>query len=181
MAVDPAELDNVMFVAPMHMRAWKDCYGKFVPHQYLTHADNRYNAYAFQLRHQELINEGFTMWLAKSGQQPVGLAIFGPDPEDESRGKIDSLYVDPDWQGRGVGRGLYDKVLGQLDFPMVVLDCATQNLSGCAFWEHRGFLAAGPGQPYSIPGHGDLDIIRYELDNRPDTETASGADPSGGS
>ncbi|WP_082980851.1 GNAT family N-acetyltransferase [Mycolicibacter heraklionensis] len=173
-AVDPGELENVTFVAPMHMRAWKDCYGKFVPHQHLT---SQYNAYAFQLGHQELIREGFTMWLAKSGQQPVGLAIFGPDPKDESRGKIDSLYVDPDWQGRGVGSGLYDEVLGQLDFPVIVLDCAARNLSGRTFWEHRGFRAVGPGQAYSIPGYGDLDVIRYKLDNRPGSVTASCAEP----
>jgi ribosomal protein S18 acetylase RimI-like enzyme len=100
----------------------------------------------------------------------VGVAIFGPDPKDRSRGKIDSLYIEPEWQRHGVGSRLYDRVLGQLDFPVIVLDCAKENVDGCNFWERRGFRAAGPGEPYRIEDYGDLEIVRYVLDRRAGAE-----------
>ena len=145
------------------MRSWKDCYAKFVPEEYLN-KDNRYNAFDFRRAHLNLIDEkGYEMWLAKSAGTPVGVAIFGSDLEDHGRGKIQALYVDPDWQCRHVGTRQLDAVLDQLDYPVVVVDCVTQNEGGCSFWERRGFRPIGEGPSFPIEGYGDVDTVRYVL------------------
>lgn len=76
----PAEYNDVTYVASVHMRSWKNCYGKFIPEEHLN-KDNRYNAFDFGDAYREITdNNGYEMRLAKSNNVPVDVAIFGPDP-----------------------------------------------------------------------------------------------------
>jgi ribosomal protein S18 acetylase RimI-like enzyme len=44
--------------------------------------------------------------VAETDRGVVGMARFGRDPDDERRGHLFSLYVDPAASGTGVGRAL---------------------------------------------------------------------------
>lgn len=80
----PAAYTKVGYVAPMHLRAWKDCYAKFVDERYLNTS-----ASLIRDEYKKLQKKGYTMWLAEWKEIPVGVAIFGPDPEDPSLGRIE--------------------------------------------------------------------------------------------
>lgn len=151
---------DVTYVAPIHLKSWKACYGKFIPAEYL---DNKINAFGILDEYNCLKNQGYAMWLAKANETPVAVAIFGPDPCDVSRGRIEALYVAAEWQDRGVGTGLLEAVLGELDYTEVVLKCAEQNEAGCRFWWRRGFRPMGQGPPYRIEGYGDVATLRYRM------------------
>jgi ribosomal protein S18 acetylase RimI-like enzyme len=162
---DEAEWDDVTYVAPMHLRAWKHCYAKFVVPNY--HLD-QYDEVGFVVAYHNLIDEvGYTMWLAKRAGVPIALAIFGRDPDDHGRGWIDTLYVAREWQRHPdihVGTRLLDPVLDQMDYAKIALDCATQNDGGRSFWEDRGFYPIGEGDSFQIPGYGAVNTVRYELE-----------------
>ncbi|HWS94682.1 MAG TPA: N-acetyltransferase, partial [Mycobacterium sp.] len=42
---------------------------------------------------QSLDRLGWSMWIAKSGGQTLGVTIFGPDSEDPDSLQIDALYI----------------------------------------------------------------------------------------
>jgi ribosomal protein S18 acetylase RimI-like enzyme len=160
---EEAAYTQVTYVAPMHLQAWKDCYAKFVPE---VRNNNSINAFGFLDKYKELKTKGYKMWLAKLAGAPIAVAIFGPDPKDPNRGRIEALYVAPEWrrhQDMHVGKRLLEAVLDELDYPVVVLDCATENEGGRSFWGDRGFRSIGEGDDESIPGDGDVNTVRYEL------------------
>jgi ribosomal protein S18 acetylase RimI-like enzyme len=113
------------------------------------------------------------MWLAKSDGTPIGVAIFGPDPTDRARGKIEALYVDTEWQDgdKHVGTQLLNRILGQMEHDEIVLDCARRNERGCRFWSNRGFEPRGAGDSYAIDGYGDVETVRYVLTSPARTTT----------
>lgn len=167
-----AEYKVEMTAALVHRQSWMACYGSFVPPEILT-KDNTRNAFDFKAGHLELLEEGYKMWLARSAGALVGVAIFGADPSDRSRGKIDSLYVHPDFWGKRVGTQFLDAILDVLDYKEIVLDCAAKNERGRGFWKRCGFEEAGPAEPYPIDGYGELVTVRYVLKRPAEIEPPS--------
>lgn len=159
---EEAAYTNVTYVAPMHLKCWKACYGKFIPPE--KYLDNKVTAFGIRDEYVRLKSQGYTMWLAKANETPVAVAIFGPDPDSPGRGRIEALYVDTEWQEHGVGTRLLEAILGQLDYSEIVLDCATQNSDGRSFWKRRGFQPDGKGPSHEIDGYGEVTTVRYRLE-----------------
>ena len=57
-----------------------------------------------------------------------------------------SVYVERNWRGKGVGRGLLEHVIvlaRQLDYHKMVLAAFPSNVQGMALYEHVGFRTVG--------------------------------------
>ncbi len=100
---------------------------------------------------RDVVFTGYAVWIANGGGRPLGLmAIAG--------GEIDQLFVDPVFQGRGVGsallaraRALHPEGLG--------LYTHQRNARARAFYERHGFIAVRFGVSPSPESEPD---VRYE-------------------
>jgi L-amino acid N-acyltransferase YncA len=91
-----------------------------------------------------------TPWLVAvdDGDEPIGYAYAGPHAERAGyRWSVNvSAYVRPDWQGRGVGRSLYDELLPILRrqrFVNVYAGIALPNPASVALHEGIGMRRIG--------------------------------------
>lgn len=78
---------------------------------------------------------GFAQCLVAPEYRPAELA--GDDAY------LKSLYVDPDWQGRGVGTELLEATVDRVEAAAVVLDVLRANDDAREFYEDRAFEYAG--------------------------------------
>ncbi|UXA09323.1 GNAT family N-acetyltransferase [Mycobacterium sp. SMC-2] len=90
-----------------------------------------------------LQRRGWSMWIAESGSQTIGMTIFGPDPDSPGQVELDSLYVAAQCQRHGLGGRLLDTALDAHPFGDVVLWCAEHNAQARKFYERNGFRADG--------------------------------------
>jgi GNAT superfamily N-acetyltransferase len=59
------------------------------------------------------------------------------------RGEIDSMFVEPEWRGRGIGRDLVTRALAWLDVQGATaraVAVATDNAAAWVFYERLGFV-----------------------------------------
>jgi len=71
---------------------------------------------------------------------------------------LHSLFVDPDWQGKGVGRLLLQAV--QNDFTSTgALKCMKANTLAVAFYQHHGWEVVSDGESE----HGEYWLMHYVL------------------
>jgi ribosomal protein S18 acetylase RimI-like enzyme len=90
-----------------------------------------------------LSTPGWQMWIAESDGNPLGMTIFGPDPENTDLIELDSLYVAT--KDQGIGTSLLAKVLASHPSHDVVLWCSEKNQRARDYYEgeKRGFKLDG--------------------------------------
>jgi ribosomal protein S18 acetylase RimI-like enzyme len=94
---------------------------------------------------ERLLAEHDVVVAAENGV-PVGMARYGPDPDDPGRGHLFSLYVDPDASGTGVGRMLLGHVAAQLaaaGFTTATLWVFAANERAIRFYRAAGWEPTG--------------------------------------
>jgi GNAT superfamily N-acetyltransferase len=129
-------------VAQMHYRAWRQSYTGIIASVLLDLFDDPLH-WADNVYPEKLARSGWAMRLTESAGKPVGVSIFGPEPDRPDRLEIDALYVAPELQGQGVGSLLLaDALTSYLDGD-VVLWCAEQNHRARHFYETNGFELDG--------------------------------------
>src|SRR5262249_4037230 len=90
-----------------------------------------------------LNRRGWSMWIAESGGQTLGVAIFGPDPEHPDELQIDALYIADENQRHGIGGLLLEKALSTYPSGDVILWCAERNRKARRFYEKNKFHQDG--------------------------------------
>lgn len=106
-----ATLDDAGAVARIHVETWRATYAGVLPDSYLVNLDeNRQCAQWGTLLHQRRRPHG--VLVASVDGAVVGFANHGPVRRDglprgvDCDGEIYTLYVDPDYQGLGIGKAL---------------------------------------------------------------------------
>jgi N-acetylglutamate synthase-like GNAT family acetyltransferase len=109
---------------------------------------------------EESLGEG-EYWVAEAGAVR-GCACLSADPDGRA-GEIHAFFIDPDWQRRGIGRLLWQKLLeranGQ-DLERIYLDA---DPAAVPFYEALGFEATGESPSGSIAGR-TLPYMTLHLD-----------------
>jgi len=84
----------------------------------------------------------------------VGTVSAVVDPHEATRARLQRLYVDPGYWGRGIGRDLHDRVLAQLQgagFRVVILWVLENNVRARAAYERWGWRLT-PARHTQHPG-----------------------------
>jgi GNAT superfamily N-acetyltransferase len=106
MLLRPAEPDDAMSVARVHVRSWQAAYRRLLPDEYLDQLrpEDRANKYDFSsldaLKPRTMV--------AEEEGTIVGFATTAParDADVPNHGELYALYLDPERWGRGIGVAL---------------------------------------------------------------------------
>lgn len=79
--------------------------------------------------------------VAKNGDKVVGLCSL---LKEEDRNKLSTIYILPEYQGKGIGKRLWESVIPFLDKTKdTTVSVATYNKNAIAFYEKLGFVDTG--------------------------------------
>lgn len=113
----------------------------------------------------EIVNSNH-MWLAaKDGSKIIG---FIHCVKKENYGQIRSLFIDPDYQGTGLGRKFMTIALEWLaDFERIILFVVEFNAKAISFYEKFGFKLTNEEPNQQNPLYRRVKMIRNSSDRAP--------------
>ncbi len=103
---------------------------------------------------QDCLRVGYCCWLLEAERKVIGYGVMSV-VIDESH--ILNLCIHPDWQGRGLGRKLLQRLLGiarQHGAETAFLEVRESNRSALALYTRLGFVEVGRRRGY-YPAEGD--------------------------
>lgn len=133
-----ATIDDLQAVAKVHVDSWKTTYEGIVPQSYL----NTLSYQTYEQMWREYLGEE-PLFVAQIDAQIVGFAKAGKAVESTARqfeAELFVLYVLQPFQGRGIGRALFQQVVQYLkgqQMSSLFLYVLKQNIA-CQFYEKLG-------------------------------------------
>lgn len=106
MLIRPAQPEDTLSVARVHVRAWQVGYRHLLPDDYLTQLHPEERARRYDFANQDM-QRPKTLVVEEDGAIR-GFATTSParDADMPGYGELCALYVDPDWWGHGLGTAL---------------------------------------------------------------------------
>ena len=154
-----ADYENV---AEMQYPSWRLSYRGILAPEMLDLFD--YQRWVSEEYPRRLHRTGWTMRLAESGGQLIGMSIFGPEPGHPDHLEIDSLYIAAGSERRGIGGLLLEDALGTRPLDDVVLWCAEKNYRARRFYQKKGFQLDGRTMMWKLaPGILEIPQLGYTL------------------
>lgn len=89
-------------------------------------------------------------WVAVDGAEIIGCASLSPD-EGHRTGMVHSFFIDPDYQGRGIGRLIWTLLLQRADAYAMTEVRLDADPNAVPFYEAMGFEVVGLSPSDSIP------------------------------
>lgn len=155
------ETDNRLAVSRVYEESWKFAYQGIVPQSYLDSIPAGFWASGLEQAGRH------TLVLTEAGE-PVGTASFGPSrwPDFPDFGEIVSLYLLPEYMGKGYGGPLLEaaaQALADRGFREILLWVLEENHRARRFYEKAGFRFDGARMEQDIGGKtlGELLYRRY--------------------
>lgn len=169
--VRAASVDDAEALAAVHVRTWQVAYRGKVPQDYLDRLDPSQRV------------QGWRQWLQRD-QAPAGILLLehsvdgvvgfinvspsrDSDTDPESVGEAKSVYLLPEYWGRGAGRMLMEAGLRRLKeagYEEVVLWVLDSNRRARRFYEAGGWRADGSTKTDESRGF-PLVEVRYRYNN----------------
>jgi len=164
MLLRPAEPQDAMAVARVHVRTWQVAYRSLLPDEYLDqlHPEDRAQRYDFATTDT---TKPQTIVAVEEGRI-LGFATTAPsrEPDLPHHGELYALYVDPDHWGHRIGLALIsaarDRLL-KLGFRQAVLWTLAGNARADRFYKTDNWALDGHRKTDSIWGV-TVDELRYQ-------------------
>lgn len=129
------------------VRAHQANYGNLVPAHRRADFDARYslmeeNQAQYVTRYKERLQEGtWTMLVAEAGGKVVGYTLAHQEAPQlvHKRG----LFVDPDYQGYGIGKDLFQTSINSIEEGLIDLQVIEANTKARHIYESMGFESQG--------------------------------------
>jgi GNAT superfamily N-acetyltransferase len=114
MLLRPAEPQDAMEVARVHVRSWQAGYRGLLPDAYLDGLRAEDRAQHYRLGSED-VREPATVVAVEAGAI-CGFATTAParDSDAQEDGELFALYVDPEWWGHGIGAALISAARSRL-------------------------------------------------------------------
>jgi GNAT superfamily N-acetyltransferase len=146
MLLRPAQPDDAIAVARVHVRSWQSAYRTLLPDEYLDQLRpedraERYDFATLDPRKPRTI-------VAEEDGRILGFATTSPsrDSDTADHGELCALYVDPTRWGQGIGVALVTAArahLAHAGFRDAVLWVLDGNLRGERFYQRDGWVSDG--------------------------------------
>ncbi len=168
LAVRPAGPSDAAAIAGVRIRSWRAAYRGIVPDAVLDGLDPIREAAIWR----ERLGSGVAAWVrvAFVVEPPVPPRLVGFVTAGSARhagedglGEVWAIYVDPEAQGRGVGRALMDagmRGLATRGFREAILWVFEANASARGFYERMGWAPDGAAKALPIGGASPIEV-RY--------------------
>jgi GNAT superfamily N-acetyltransferase len=106
----PAEPGDARAIARIHVETWRSTYPGMVPDRALIDMTVDGKARSWRAALDRANPTGAVLLAERAGEGAVGFASAGHNrhPSLPFAGEVETLYVLPDWQNQGIGRGLLD-------------------------------------------------------------------------
>lgn len=158
-----SEYDDPMALSLVYEESWKYAYDGIIPREYLDAIPRGRWADAARA-------EGRRSLVLTQGERIVGTSCCSRSrlPEMNDWGEIISIYLLPEYMGRGYGRALMSatvRLLGDMDFGDIFLWVLEENLRARGFYEKTGFRPSGRYLDDNIGGRA-LREMQYCLTER---------------
>jgi GNAT superfamily N-acetyltransferase len=163
MLLRPAEPQDAMGVARVHVRSWQAGYRGLLPDAYLDGLRAEDRAQHYRLGSED-VREPATVVAMEAGAI-CGFATTAParDSDAQGDGELYALYVDPEWWGRGIGAALISAARSRLvdiGFRGAVLWLLAGNAPADRFYRIDGWRPDGSRRTDSVWGV-TVDELRY--------------------
>ena len=163
-----ATVNDAEAIESVRIATWKACYRGIVPWDaYLDDLSVQSSRVDQMRRAIDRADEGGRV-VAVTDSQVIGMGIAGPPEDDQVQdgiGEIYAVYVLPEWQGRGVGRVLLDRLtasLRALGYRAAILWTLRDRHPTRRFYESNGW--AFDGTEATHDWHGLVHLVRYARD-----------------
>lgn len=142
-----AEPRDAEAIADLHVAVWRQTYRELAPAEAFATLDEAYRLERWQEKLAAPSDDQLIL-LAESYGRLVGIGAAGAasEPLFGSRGEIKFLYVDQEFQGRGIGRHLLWRLalhLRERHYPGAALSVVDGNLAAIGFYDALGAKAIG--------------------------------------
>ncbi|MYD92676.1 MAG: GNAT family N-acetyltransferase [Chloroflexi bacterium] len=165
--VRPATPDDAEAIESVRIATWKACYRGIVPDDYLDSLTVKSSRVAGLRTGIERAEVGRSL-VAVVGSRIIGMGFAGP-PEDDQlparTGEVFAVYVLSEWQGRGVGRALLERLtssLRALGYRSAILWTLRDRLPTRRFYESNGWELDGAKDSLDLQGR--VHLVRYARD-----------------
>ena len=162
--VRPATPDDAEGIETVRISTWKACYRGVVPDAYLDALSVQSSRVARLRTGIERDDVGGSL-VAVAGSRIIGMGFAGP-PEDNQLpggiGEVLAVYVLSEWQGRGVGRALLERLtsgLSTLGYRSAILWTLRDRRATRRFYEANGWELDGAED--SLDLQGPVHLVRY--------------------
>lgn len=142
-----AEPRDAPAIARLHVAVWRQTYRDLAPAEAFATLDEAYRLERWRKKLAAPSADQLTL-LAESAGRLVGIGAAGAasEPLFGRRGEIKFLYVDHQFQGRGIGRQLLRRLalhLRERHYPGAALSVVDGNLAATGFYQALGAKVIG--------------------------------------
>jgi len=142
--------ENIYGIQSLAEITWPVAYGNILPQQQLRYMlDLFYSKAALE---EQMLQKGHQFIIAFDNDEPAGFAAYSPKSiADNNTWRLHKLYIDPNQQGKGVGKILLDHILSAIKpqgATALELNVNRHN-KALGFYQKTGFV---------ITGEEDIDI-----------------------
>jgi ribosomal-protein-alanine N-acetyltransferase len=113
----------------------------------------------------DCLSSGYSCWVVEAGGQVVGYSIL---MVGAGEGHILNCCIAPDWQGRGLGRLMMQRLIQnapEYGTECIFLEVRPSNIKAINLYDNLGFVSVGLRKQYypADQGREDALVMRYDL------------------
>ncbi len=162
MNIRKATVDDVKDISRIYALSWKAAYVGMVPQDFLNAIDDDRWVQKFK---KDIGDGTLSALMIFDGETPAGCAAFDAarDEKMQGWGEIVSIYLHPDYFGKGFGEALLGETVAALreqGYESVYLWVLRDNSRARRFYEKHGFAPNGDESTLEIMGK-ELVDVRY--------------------
>ena len=157
--------EDALGIAIVNVYTWKTAYSGLIPNDFIDSRIDRVIEIADRNRRDIEVRNNFIV--AKEDNTIVGFACYGKSRNEEfvDSGEIYALYVLSGFQGKGIGREIFDSCIGELKkegYESLIINCLKGNKS-MEFYKHMGGKLIGKSMDEIHGVNLTSDILLFEI------------------
>jgi GNAT superfamily N-acetyltransferase len=164
MLLRPAEPEDAIAVARVHVRSWQAAYRSLLPDDYLNQLRPEDRAQRYDFASRDPLHPRTIVACEEGSIRGFATTMPSREPDLKDYGELCALYVDPEYWGRGIGVGLVSDARAHLlahGFRNALLWILAGNLRAARFYQIDHWAPDGRRKTDSIWGV-TVDEVRYQ-------------------